>query len=66
MSSVILYSTNTGTIPDEVSVSVNLLPISRHIGSVEEEFLEKMRKGDILNLIAFYIIRCSIRSITAS
>ncbi len=42
----VLYATNIGTIPDTVSVSVHLLPLSRHIGNIEEDFLERMRKGD--------------------
>ncbi|MEK6843010.1 MAG: ATP-dependent helicase, partial [Candidatus Micrarchaeota archaeon] len=42
----VLYATNIGTIPDEVSVSVRLLPLSKHIGNIEEEFLERLRKGD--------------------
>ncbi len=42
----VLYSTNIGTIPDEVSVSVQLLPLGRHIGNIEEGFLERLRKGD--------------------
>ncbi|MFH1258114.1 MAG: ATP-dependent helicase [Candidatus Micrarchaeota archaeon] len=42
----VIYATNIGTIPDEVSVSVQLMPLGRHIGNIEEEFLERLRKGD--------------------
>ncbi|MFH1750342.1 MAG: ATP-dependent helicase [Candidatus Micrarchaeota archaeon] len=42
----VLYATNIGTIPDSVSITVNLLPLGRHIGSIEEEFLGRLRKGD--------------------
>ncbi|MFH0972205.1 MAG: ATP-dependent helicase [Candidatus Micrarchaeota archaeon] len=42
----VLYATNIGTIPDSVSISVLLLPLGRHIGNIEEDFLERLRKGD--------------------
>ncbi len=42
----VIYSTNIGTIPDEVSVAVWKLPERSHVGSIEEEFLEKISKGD--------------------
>ncbi|MEK6953520.1 MAG: ATP-dependent helicase, partial [Candidatus Micrarchaeota archaeon] len=46
----VLYSTNIGTIPDSVSVSVNLLPITRHIGNFEVVFLVRLRMGDRFGL----------------
>ncbi|MFH1107338.1 MAG: ATP-dependent helicase [Candidatus Micrarchaeota archaeon] len=42
----VLYSTNIGTIPDEVSVQVLLQSSGRHVGNIEEEFLAQLRKGD--------------------
>ncbi|MBU1197574.1 ATP-dependent helicase [Candidatus Micrarchaeota archaeon] len=42
----IIYCTNIGTIPDEVSVRVNLHPAGMHIGNIEEDFLERLKKGD--------------------
>jgi ATP-dependent Lhr-like helicase len=42
----VIYSMNSGTIPDEVAVSVILLPYRKHVGMLEEEFLEKLKKGD--------------------
>ncbi|MDJ0269454.1 MAG: ATP-dependent helicase [Aigarchaeota archaeon] len=46
----IIYYLNIGTIPDEVKVDVYLLPDKRYIGSIEEEFLERLRPGDIFVL----------------
>ncbi|HIE33541.1 MAG TPA: ATP-dependent helicase, partial [Candidatus Altiarchaeales archaeon] len=44
----VLYSTNVGTIPDESYVKVK---IGNHsVGKIEEEFLERLRKGDIFVL----------------
>ncbi|HLC48241.1 MAG TPA: ATP-dependent helicase [Candidatus Norongarragalinales archaeon] len=42
----VLYATNIGTIPDSVSITVNMLPLGRHIGNIEESFLERLKKGD--------------------
>ncbi len=44
----VLYLTNVGTIPDESYVTVKMG--DRHIGSIEESFLEMLRKGDIFVL----------------
>jgi len=44
----VLYVTNTGTIPDESYVTVKAG--ERRIGSIEESFLEMLRKGDIFVL----------------
>ncbi len=46
----IIYYLNLGAIPDEVKVDVYLLPEKRYIGGIEEEFLERLRKGDIFVL----------------
>ena len=44
----VLYMTNIGTIPDETSVIVK---IGNHmIGSIDEAFLEKLRRGDVFSL----------------
>lgn len=44
----IIYMTNTGTIPDEASVQVK---VGEHtIGSIDEAFLERMKKGDVFVL----------------
>ncbi|MFH1200524.1 MAG: helicase-related protein, partial [Candidatus Micrarchaeota archaeon] len=42
----VIYSTNIGTIPDEVSVTVLVASTGRHIGQISEEFLSQMKKGD--------------------
>lgn len=46
----VIYYLNVGTIPDEVKIDVYLLPEKRYIGSIEEEFLERLRPGDIFVL----------------
>jgi ATP-dependent Lhr-like helicase len=45
----VIYSTNIGTIPDEVAVKV-IDENNRPVGSIEEEFLERLSKGDIFTL----------------
>jgi ATP-dependent Lhr-like helicase len=46
----LIYYTNIGTIPDEVAINVYLLGSKRKIGNIEEEFLEKLKKGDVFVL----------------
>ena len=46
---VILF-TNTGTIPEEVKIDVYLRGTRKYLGSIEEEFLERLRPGDIFVL----------------
>ncbi len=45
----VIYSTNIGTIPDEVSIKV-YTEQGRWVGNIEEEFLERLSKGDIFVL----------------
>ena len=45
----VIYSTNIGTIPDEVSVKVYTME-GRRVGSIEEEFLERLGYGDVFIL----------------
>ncbi|MEM3802783.1 MAG: ATP-dependent helicase [Conexivisphaerales archaeon] len=45
----VIYATNIGTIPDEVAVKV-YDEKNRPVGSIEEEFLERLSKGDIFTL----------------
>jgi ATP-dependent Lhr-like helicase len=45
----LIYSTNVGTIPDEVAVKVFTLD-GRWVGSIEEEFLERLSPGDVFIL----------------
>ena len=44
----VLYSTNIGTIPDESYITVKVG--EQPIGKIDEEFLERMKKGDIFVL----------------
>ncbi len=44
----VIYMTNSGTIPDESSVKVKINDYS--VGTIEEEFLEKLKKGDVFVL----------------
>jgi ATP-dependent Lhr-like helicase len=46
----VIYYLNLGTIPDEVKVDVYNLEPRRYVGSIEEEFLERLRKKDIFVL----------------
>jgi ATP-dependent Lhr-like helicase len=46
----VIYMLNLGTIPDEVSVNVFLTGTNRWIGNIEEEFLSRMKPGDIFTL----------------
>ncbi len=46
----VIYYLNLGTIPDEVKVDVYLLPGYRYIGGLEEDFLERLKPGDIFVL----------------
>ncbi|MCL5099667.1 MAG: ATP-dependent helicase [Candidatus Marsarchaeota archaeon] len=45
-----IYMLNLGTIPDEVAVNVFLMGSDRWIGNIEEEFLTKLKPGDIFTL----------------
>ena len=45
----VIYATNVGTIPDEVAIKVYTVD-GRWVGSTEEEFLERLTKGDIFIL----------------
>ncbi|MEM4346962.1 MAG: ATP-dependent helicase [Candidatus Altiarchaeota archaeon] len=44
----VLYSTNVGTIPDESYITVKKQDIK--VGTIEEDFLERLKKGDIFVL----------------
>jgi ATP-dependent Lhr-like helicase len=46
----IIYYLNLGAIPDEVRVDVYRHSGKRYIGGIEEEFLERLRPGDIFVL----------------
>ncbi len=46
----VIYYLNLGTIPDEVKVDVYLLPKRKYIGGIEEDFLERLKPGDIFVL----------------
>ncbi|MFY3741585.1 MAG: ATP-dependent Lhr-like helicase [Candidatus Nitrosomirales archaeon] len=45
----VIYCTNIGTIPDEVAVKVYTLD-GKWVGNIEEEFLERLSRGDIFVL----------------
>ncbi|HEX17040.1 MAG TPA: ATP-dependent helicase [Thermoplasmatales archaeon] len=46
----VIYYLNMGTIPDEVKVDVYTINPRRYVGDIEEDFLERLRKGDIFIL----------------
>ena len=46
----VIYYLNIGTIPDEVKVDVYTIQPKKYVGSIEEEFLERLRKKDIFVL----------------
>jgi len=45
----VIYSLNIGTIPDEVKIKVRTLD-GKYIGSIEEEFLQRLLPGDVFVL----------------
>ncbi len=45
-----IYMLNLGTIPDEVAVNVLLSSSKAWIGNIEEEFLTRLKPGDIFSL----------------
>lgn len=46
----VIYMTNIGTIPEESFIEVKLSPSGEHIGTIDEGFLERMKKGDVFIL----------------
>jgi ATP-dependent Lhr-like helicase len=46
----VIYMLNLGTIPDEVAVDVINSKTGKWIGSIEEEFLTRLREGDVFTL----------------
>lgn len=46
----IIYMMNLGTIPDEVAVNVIITGTKKWVGNIEEEFLTKLKQGDIFTL----------------
>jgi ATP-dependent Lhr-like helicase len=45
-----IYMLNLGTIPDEVAVNVLMKGTKKSIGFIEEEFLSKLKPGDVFTL----------------
>ncbi|MEM0149029.1 MAG: ATP-dependent helicase [Candidatus Micrarchaeaceae archaeon] len=46
----VIYMLNLGTIPDEVSASVIIASTKKWVGNIEEEFLARLKPGDIFTL----------------
>jgi ATP-dependent helicase Lhr and Lhr-like helicase len=46
----VIYMTNIGTIPEESFVTVKLAPAGLKIGVIDENFLSRMKKGDVFVL----------------
>jgi len=46
----VIYLTNIGTIPDESFINVKLSPSGEKIGVIDENFMERMKKGDVFVL----------------
>ncbi len=46
----VIYMLNLGTIPDEVAVNVMVMGTKKWVGNIEEEFLMKLKPGDIFTL----------------
>ncbi|MCJ7428986.1 MAG: ATP-dependent helicase [Candidatus Nanohaloarchaeota archaeon QJJ-5] len=46
----VIYMTNIGTIPDESSYKVLLRGDESYVGSLDEEFLDRLTKGDVFTL----------------
>jgi ATP-dependent Lhr-like helicase len=60
----VIYSLNVGTIPDEVKIKVRTLD-GRYIGSIEEEFLQRLLPGDIFVLAGKTYEFIKAREVTA-
>ncbi len=64
----VLYMTNIGTIPDEISVKVKVG--EQVVGTIEEAFLEKLRPGDVFvlggNVYEFKFSRGMTAQVSAS
>ncbi|MEM5794103.1 MAG: ATP-dependent helicase [Candidatus Aenigmatarchaeota archaeon] len=60
----VIYSLNIGTIPDEVKIKVRSLD-GRYIGSIEEEFLQRLLPGDIFVLAGKTYEFIKARQVTA-
>ncbi|MDP3766238.1 MAG: helicase-related protein, partial [Nanoarchaeota archaeon] len=64
----VLYMTNIGTIPDEISVRVKVG--EQIVGTIEEAFLEKLRPGDVFvlggNVYEFKFARGMTAQVSAS
>jgi len=60
----VIYSLNIGTIPDEVKIKVRTLD-GRYIGSIEEEFLQRLLPGDIFVLAGKTYEFVKAREVTA-
>jgi ATP-dependent Lhr-like helicase len=60
----VIYSLNIGTIPDEVKIKVRTLD-GRYIGSIEEEFLQRLLPGDIFVLAGKTYEFIKAREVTA-
>lgn len=46
----VIYMTNIGTIPDESAYRVNIRGNDKYVGTLDEEFLDRLTKGDIFTL----------------
>lgn len=46
----VIYMLNLGTIPDEVAINVMVQGTKKWVGNIEEEFLMKLKPGDIFTL----------------
>ena len=46
----VIYMTNIGTIPDETGYDVKTRGEGKFVGSLDEEFLDRLTKGDIFTL----------------
>lgn len=46
----VIYMTNIGTIPDESQYTVKLRGSEERVGALDEEFLDRLRKGDVFVL----------------
>lgn len=60
----VIYSLNIGTIPDEVKIKVRTLD-GRYVGSIEEEFLQRLMPGDIFVLAGKTYEFIKARQVTA-
>ncbi len=66
----VIYMTNIGTIPDETFITVKIAGTDQQVGMIDEQFLERLKPGDVFVLggevYQFRYARGMVASVAAS